>query len=242
MQLNNWLKNNQLFNLDAFISYLFKQHCLLCNASTKSQISLCKQCIDALPRTPQPCCPQCGLATQGEVCGKCLKEKPYYDKTTALFAYAFPFNAVLQEYKYNHALYLSKTIAQLFVDNILSHNIDIIIPMPLHPNRLKERGFNQSAEVAYILAKAIGIPVNDTACQRIKHTPPQASLPLKERLKNMRGAFSVNQALATQHIKGKRIAIIDDVITTGSTVNELSLVLKKAGALSVHCYAFARAT
>ncbi len=240
--MNNWLKNNQWFNFDNVMHHVFKQHCLLCASLTNNQLSLCKACIDALPRAPHPSCPQCGLKTLGEVCGKCLKEMPSYDRTTALFAYTFPFNVVLQQYKYNHALYLSNTLAQLFIDHTLNHEIDVIIPMPLHPKRLKERGFNQSVEVAKIIASRIGMRIDYDSCMRIKNTPPQASLPLKARLKNMRGAFSVNQALAAKHIKGKRIAIIDDVITTGSTANELSLMLKKAGAKSVHCYAFARAT
>jgi ComF family protein len=240
--VNNWLKNNQWFNLNTLTLLVFKQYCLLCASTTNNQLSLCKQCIDTLPRLAKPSCPQCGLQTQGEICGKCLKQKPHYDETTALFAYAFPFDVVLQEYKYNCAMHLSKTLAELFIESALKHNVDVIIPMPLHPNRLKERGFNQSVEVANIIAQRIGIPIDNKSCLRIKNTPPQAGLPLKERLKNMRGAFSVNQELANILIKGNRVAIIDDVITTGSTVNELSLVLKKAGAISVHCYAFARAT
>ena len=140
-------------------------------------------CIASLQTAPTPCCPKCGLQTQGEICGNCIKETPYFDKTKALFTYAFPVDALLHHYKYTHALFLSDTLTKLVSEALLKREVDTIIPMPLHPSRLKERGFNQSLEVAKVIAKQHNITIDSVSCQKIKDTPPQASLPLKERKK-----------------------------------------------------------
>jgi ComF family protein len=239
--MNNWLKNNQKLKFNALFQHLFQQHCVLCTALTKNEHCICQACIDDLPLASDTCCPQCGLSSQGEVCGRCLKQPPHFDSTKALFTYTFPADALLQHYKYSHALYLSETLATLFSENLLNTTCDVIIPMPLHPTRLKERGFNQSLEVAKVVSTQMNIPVDSKSCIRIKNTAPQASLPLKERLKNMRGAFEIKQNLIQNHLKGKHIAIIDDVMTTGTSLNELAKTLKQAGAKQVDCWVIARA-
>ena len=186
-----------------------KLHLMRC--STNSEFSICAACVQDLPLAPHPSCPQCGLSTQGDICGKYLKQPPHFDATHALFAYGYPVDALLQHYKYNNALYLSQTFAQLLSEKMQDKDIDVIIAMPLHPSRIKERGFNQSLELAKIIAKQHNIRFDSNSCHRIKNTPPQASLPLKSRLKNMQGAFACNQSFS-----GKHIALIDDVMTTGS--------------------------
>ena len=239
--INNWLKINQKLNLSRFLRFSFKQNCLMCAAPT-SELSFCGHCINSLNPAPNPSCPQCGLSTQGEHCGQCLKSTPAYDTTEALFSYTFPTSAILQHYKYNNALFLSQTFGALFSEQLAPNNqykeIDLIIAMPLHADRIKERGFNQSLEIAKTMAKQLSIPLDKTSCMRIKNTAPQASLPLKARLKNMRGAFQINMR---NNIKGKRIAIVDDVMTTGASLNELAKTLKKAGATHVECWVVARA-
>lgn len=239
--INNWLKINQKLNLGRFLRFPFKQNCLMCAAST-SRLSLCEPCINSLNAAPNHCCPQCGLTTQGEYCGQCLQSTPAYDTTKALFSYTFPTSAILQHYKYNNALFLSQTFGTLFSEQLAAANqhkaIDLIIAMPLHADRIKERGFNQSLEIAKTMAKQLSIPLDKTSCMRIKNTAPQASLPLKARLKNMRGAFQISMG---NNIKGKRVAIIDDVMTTGASLNELAKTLKKAGATHVECWVIARA-
>jgi ComF family protein len=235
--MNNWLKYNQLSNFANVFTYLFKQNCTLCSASTDNKLSLCSACINDLPLSPNPCCPQCGLSTQGDICGQCLKQPPHFDVTHALFKYGYPVDAILQHYKYNNALYLSQTLATLLCATIQDKDIDVMIAMPLHPNRIKGRGFNQSLELAKIIAKQRLIALDSTSCKRIKDTPPQASLAFKHRLNNMKGAFTCNQSFA-----GKHVALIDDVMTTGSSLNELAKILKKAGARKISCYVLARTT
>lgn len=134
---------------------------------------------------------------------------------------------------------LANTFAALFNKKLLTLNpsqrIDLIIPMPMHSARLKERGFNQALEIARMIAKNAQIKCDFTTCQRTKLTPPQASLALKERIKNIRGVFS-----CTQPLQGLNIAIVDDVMTTGASLNELAKTLKRAGASHVECWVVAR--
>jgi ComF family protein len=235
--MNNWLKINQKLNVSNLISLLFKQNCILCASATDLAHSLCHDCVESLPYAPKLSCPQCGLESQGEICGSCLKNEPHYDFTHALFSYAYPIDAILQHYKYNNALYLSHTFGHLLAEKIINFDSDIMMAMPLHPTRIKTRGFNQSLEVAKIIAKQFNIQLDTTSCQRIKNTPPQASLALKERAQNMKGAFACNA-----NFKGKHIALVDDVMTTGASLNELAKTLKLAGAAKVSCYILARTT
>lgn len=112
---------------------------------------------------------------------------------------------------------------------------DLIIPMPLHPQRLQERGFNQSLEVAKVVSEKLKVKLNHSVCERIKLSPPQANLPLKERVKNMKGAFNCNHSL-----HGQTIVVIDDVMTTGVNLNSLAKTLKNAAAKRVDCWVIAR--
>lgn len=146
----------------------------------------------------------------------------------------------MQHYKYRNMLPLAYAFASLFHSYKLSAhaditNIDLIMPMPMHRDRLKVRGFNQALELARLISKSTNISLDYSSCQRVKFTPPQASLPLKERIKNIRGAFSCQQ-----NLHGKNIAIIDDVMTSGASLNELAKTLKEAGAAHVECWVIAR--
>lgn len=146
---------------------------------------------------------------------------------------------MMQRYKYGSMLNISQIFGQLLSQKINSGGVDLIIPMPMHPTRIKERGFNQALEIAKVLDNVLtenhAKKLDYKSATRQKLTPPQASLPLKERVKNIKGAFQVNSDLT-----GKRIAIVDDVMTTGASLNELAKTLKKAGASHVECWVVAR--
>ena len=241
-QLKNiCLKNNHWLKFTNFLNAVFKQNCLLCASSLPAntranQIGLCTDCLKELPNSPASSCPQCGLSSNGLTCGACLNSSPDFDATHAVFIYAFPIDAMMQRYKYGNAHHLSHTFGQLLAEKIRSDSIDLIIPMPMHPARLKERGFNQALEIAKVFSKE---KLDYKSAIRQKLTPPQASLPLKDRVKNIKGAFAVNENLAA-NLVGKRIAIVDDVMTTGASLNELAKTLKKAGASHVECWVIAR--
>lgn len=233
--MNNWLKYNQKLNFDALLNKLFRQSCVLCGAKANGKISLCLNCLEDLPRAPNPQCPQCGLGTNGETCGNCLNNAPHYDKTHALFSYTYPVDRIIQHYKYNNALFLSRTFGLLLKDGMIESDIDLIIPMPLHPNRMQARGFNQSLEMGKVIAKHRNLKLDTTSCSRIKNTPPQSSLKPKDRIKNMNGAFDCQGTMSGMHI-----VLIDDVMTTGASLNALAKTLKQAGATKVSCYVIAR--
>ncbi len=215
------------------------QPCLLCGADAPSAdmpaAPLCPGCLADLPRLTGPRCPVCALPTPlGETCGGCLKHPPAFDATRAVFQYAYPLDALLQHYKYGQGLHLAGFLAEQLAAEIDTRP-DLIVPMPLHPKRLKERGYNQAGEIAKRLANRLDLPLALSACTRAKDAPPQASLPLKERRKNIRGAFECKADLS-----GKRIALIDDVMTTGASLNELAKTVKKAGAVEVRAWVVAR--
>jgi ComF family protein len=218
---------------------LFKQHCLLCAAYDDGSLGLCNDCLNDLPWHNAPKCPQCGLSSNGLVCGSCLNSSPDFDATHSLFTYDFPLDTMMQRYKYGSMLNLGNIFGAMLSKKINLAGVDLIIPMPMHPKRLKERGFNQSLEIAKVITKNHTEKLDYTSTQRQKYTPPQASLPLKERVKNIKGVFKVN-ADAMEHFKNKRIAIIDDVMTTGASLNELAKTLKQAGADHVECWVIAR--
>ena len=201
---------------------------------------MCEGCLTDMPWHDCAQCPQCSLpAYDDQLCGHCINSPPDFDATRALFRYEFPVQQMLQRYKYGELLALGETFGNLLGNHIAANRLtalpDLIIPMPLHPQRLKERGFNQSLEIARVVSKNLGARLDHRACERIKLSPPQASLPLKERVKNMKGAFTCLQSL-----HGQSILVIDDVMTTGASLNALAKTLKKAGAGRVECWVVAR--
>lgn len=208
---------------------------MLCTAVEGGDLGICDGCHKDLPWHSAPQCPQCGLLSNGLVCGSCLNTPPEFDATHSLFTYDFPLDAMMQRYKYGNMLNLGHIFGKMLSKKVDLANIDLIIPMPMHPTRLKERGFNQSLEIAKVLSKNCPQKLDFTSAQRQKYTPPQASLPLKERVKNIKGVFKISADL-----NGKRIAIVDDVMTTGASLNELAKTLKQAGAAHLECWVVAR--
>jgi ComF family protein len=216
---------------------LLPQACMLCTASNGGQLGLCVDCLKDLPWHNAAHCPQCALPALDNLhCGHCLNSPPDFDTTHALFRYEYPFDAMLQRFKYNQRLTIADTFGTLMANALQpATRPDVIIPMPLHPQRLKERGFNQSVELGRVLAKRLDIKLDLQSCVRIKFAPPQVSLPLKQRVKNMRGAFRCDNRL-----NGLRVALLDDVMTTGASLNALAKAVKKAGAAHVECWVLGR--
>jgi ComF family protein len=237
--LNNCLKNKHMLKIGTLCLGLFKQDCVLCDAQLDALESnthaVCRACRNDLPWHPNASCPQCGLASDGNVCGSCLNNPPDFDATHAVFLYDYPIDAMMVRYKYGQMLHLNATFGQLLAQKVANHTLDLVIPMPMHPARMQERGFNQAHEIAKVITKHCREKLDIQSVARIKLTPPQASLPLKDRVKNIKGAFKANANLS-----GKRIAIVDDVMTTGASLNELAKTLKKAGASRVECWVVAR--
>lgn len=215
--------------------HLLSQDCLLCGANSGETL-LCQACETDLPRPSSPACPRCALPTlHGEVCGRCLVRPPYYDATSAAFRYAFPIDKLVQSFKYGHRLALAGYFGRQLAWLSEIGAADLIIPLPLHPLRLRERGFNQALELARPVGKACRIPIDARSCSRIRHTAIQADLPWRERARNVRGAFH-----CTSDYTNKRLLLVDDVMTTGASLNELARTLKLHGAAQVALLVVAR--
>jgi ComF family protein len=190
-----------------------------------------------LPRLSRESCPSCALpAPGGGVCGECLRHPPHFDRTLAAYRYAFPLDKLIQALKFRDHLILINYFADALVP-LVTTRPDCLVALPLHPQRLRERGFNQSLLIARRIADRLDIPLLPDACERIRNTTPQSSLPWKERDKNMRQAFSCRP---DADIRGKHVAIVDDVLTTGASIGELAKVLKQAGAKEVSAWVMAR--
>ena len=210
--------------------------CLLCGADSRAGL-LCPACAADLPPLPAACCPQCGEATtHGERCGACLKEPPAFDNTLALFRYEFPVDRLIQALKYGHQLALAAWFGECLAGIVAAAGHDLLLPLPLHPDRLRERGFNQSAEIARRVARVLGTRTCEGAVQRSRDTRPQVGLRPEERRQNIDGAF-----VASSGFRGLRVAVVDDVLTTGATVGAVAAALRQAGAISVDVWCVARA-
>lgn len=191
-----------------------------------------------------PRCKRCALAVPpGAVsCGACLLRAPPYTAAAAAFDYAFPWDGLIARFKFNAALDLAALLAQQLDTAIQRAGNDaphLVLPVPLSPSRLRERGYNQSWEVARRLPRMRATRADPTLLVRVKDTPHQTALPPGERAANVRGAFAL-EPLRAAEVRGRRIALVDDVVTTGATVAELSSVLLAAGAASVQVWMLAR--
>lgn len=197
----------------------------------------CAGCDASLCYLNAPHCPTCALPTaQGEICGHCLGKTPSFSHTIAVFSYQFPVDQLIQSLKYHEQLALAQAFAEKLAQRVDQANLpDYVIPMPLHPAKLKSRGFNQAQLIAEPLARALNIPLLTHACHRLRDTPSQTSLPWKERSRNVRGAFD-----CTVDLSGKRIALVDDVFTTGASLNELATAVHKRGADKISAWVVAR--
>jgi ComF family protein len=218
------------------INALLPQDCFLC-AAPAGDCLLCPACVASLPHLTPERCPLCALPTPGAaVCGACLKQAPHFDATQAVFRYEFPVDRLIQSLKYAHRLagadFLGRELAQLQVP----FRPDLILPVPLAPARLAERGFNQALEIARPLARALDVSLETSRVHRRCDTAPQASLPWKERKRNIRHAFECELDLT-----GKAVLVVDDVMTTGATLDELARTLKAHGAARVENFVLARA-
>lgn len=197
----------------------------------------CEACDAALPYLDAPHCPVCALPTPaGEVCGHCLADPPLFSHTTAVFGYAFPLDQLIQGMKYGEQLALAHAFAKKLARRIDQSALpDCVIAMPLHPAKLRERGFNQSLLLAATVSRELKLDLLRNACQRVRDTHPQSVLPWKERRKNVRNAFSCDMDLA-----GKRVALVDDVLTTGASLNALAAAVAKKGAAEISAWVIAR--
>ncbi|STY28392.1 competence protein ComF [Legionella wadsworthii] len=213
--------------------------CVLCNQFHDDKMAVCNSCIELM--TPLgAACRYCAYPLADPhflACGRCIKKPPSFDRAFINYIFEEPLRNLLHQFKYHNGLYLGSFLCQLMLLSLPNHeNLpECLIPVPMHPQRIKARGFNQAAVLTRLLAKKLKLPFDLTKCQKVLNTKPQASLDGEQRKKNLREAFK------TQKMPWKHVAIIDDLLTTGSTANEIACTLKKSGVAKVDVWCCARA-
>ena len=214
-------------------SLLFGGSCYLCRGAAHGV--LCEDCDADLPRLGTAHCPRCALTSPGgTVCGHCLTRPPAFDATNAALAYAFPADVLVQALKFRGELALAPVLGGLLA-RCISERADWIVPVPLSGERLRARGYNQALEIARHVSGATGTRLALDACRRSRDTPAQMDLPLAERARNVRGAFECPRLIGSG-----TVAVLDDVMTTGATLDEVAATLKRAGAARVVNWVVAR--
>lgn len=208
--------------------------CVVCGAAGTDQ-DLCAGCYADLPWIEQAC-QRCALPLPRDgVCGPCLRQPPAYDRCRSALWYAPPASLLLTAFKHRGRLACGRVLGELLAQCLpASLAVDALVPVPLHWRRRWQRGYNQAAELAHWLSRAHGIPVL-TAISRCRPTPPQQGLSAAARSRNLHGAFRLRRP-----VQGLRLALVDDVITTGRTGSALATLLQRNGAQRVELWSVAR--
>ncbi|MBF0265264.1 MAG: ComF family protein [Gammaproteobacteria bacterium] len=233
-----------------FIQFLQHQisssHCILCNKEADIEISLCPQCINNLPINQQACI-YCAIPlssnTKQLICGHCQKNPFIFDQSFSPFLYHDSIIPLIHQLKYQEKLYIARTLAKLFTHQLQKINFrkpDALVPIPLHTSKYKQRGYNQTQEITNFISKELHIPIDNQLLVRKKPTISQQSLNAKQRQNNMKDAFEVKQE--NNMIKNyHHITLIDDVMTTGNTLQSAAKQLKKSGISVIDTWTIARA-
>ena len=234
------------FSLEAWLhrlSYAIAPgRCLLCNSRSRRKLDLCPDCEKDLPVLSGGC-PSCAEPDHDNICPQCLKNPPPYSAALCGFRYSFPVDQLIHKFK-NQGISVAGYVLTMLACQQLHRELTLalaekplITSIPLHPNKQRTRGFNQSEMIANWLANTLSVPKNHKLLSRTRETPSQQTLNAKEREQNLKGAFQLHDADA---VVGRSVLLVDDVVTTGSTVAASSRLLMQAGAEDVVVFAIAR--
>jgi ComF family protein len=256
------MRRSQVYTkIDRWTGWVLPPRCVLCRRpGQRPAYDLCAECEAEIPVVPDPC-RRCGLTrivadgamgdTEGregaegteDGCTRCRTLNLPYSRCVAPWAYEFPVTQLVQALKYEGALANARVFGTRLVAQALREHVDpgrgaaLVVPMPLHPSRLVERGFNQSHEIARVVSRLLDLRLAGTGLRRVRSTAPQVGLSRQQRVGNLSGAFAADASL----VAGQNVVLIDDVVTTGSTAIEAASTLRAAGAVSVAVWAVARA-
>jgi ComF family protein len=233
--VNGWLLRVQ--------GLVLPPNCVLCGERGQPpMLDLCPPCAADLELNGcacQRCAAPLAGTTSTLMCGRCLRRPPRFDSAFAPFRYAYPLDQLLRAFKYRGILSYGRVLGSLLASHVCARGGPLperIIPVPLHPSRHRERGFNQASELALPVSRRLNVPLDERLCRRIRATVDQTELDARLRRRNVRRAFEVVGSTKLRHV-----ALLDDVLTTGSTASELARVLKRAGVRTVEIWAVARA-
>lgn len=222
---------------------LLPASCILCSAQGQEDLDLCDRCHADLLRNHYSCsvCAEPLDAIVGALCGACIRRRPRFRSTHCAYRYDYPLAHVIRAYKYQSRIAYSRVLGELLARSLAANRSaawpQLLLPVPLGRARFAERGFNQAMEIAKHVAARLSIPIRTDILKRCRETAEQAGLERAGRRRNVRNAFTLVQPLETVHV-----AVIDDVVTTGSTVSEIARVLRRAGVNHIEIWALARAS
>lgn len=227
--------------IDLLQRALYPAVCALCGAPAEADIDLCRACRDELPHNHNGC-RRCALplpaAAERSICGNCRDQPPPFERCLSPLLYRPPLDRLIAGLKFHGQLRYGRLLGELLADYLQRARPpapQLIIPVPLHPSRLRQRGYNQALEIARPLSCRLRIPLAYRICARQRATPAQAELEKDQRQRNIRGAFVSSAAIHARHV-----ALVDDVLTTGATAGELARLLKSKGVERVELWAVAR--
>ena len=233
--------------LEAAVSLLYPPVCTICGENVRRGEYLCNRCEAKVVRIVAPFCQKCSEPFQGSItseftCANCAHRTIYFEAAVSAYRGRGIVREIIHEFKYGRQIHLRHLVARwlqaaLDDERIRGSRFDIVAPVPLHATRLRERGFNQASLLAASLSAKTSI-ASKRVLQRIRYTTTQTALDRSERMENLHNAFRLRK---NANVRGLRVLLIDDVLTTGSTLSECARILKRAGALSVHAATAARA-
>lgn len=231
----------------AILSLFYPPLCVICSADIRADEYLCDDCQAKAPRIKPPFCEKCSEPFAGAIsgsfsCANCAHRTLHFDAAVAVYRSRGIVRKLVHDLKYNRQVHLRHPVADWLGETLddprlRGRRFDMLVPVPLHPARERERGFNQAQLLAGLLSAEISVPVRG-ALERVRYTTTQTAFDRAERMENLRDAFRLRKKV---NVRDSRVLLIDDVLTTGSTLSECARVLKKAGALSVHAATAARA-
>ena len=233
--------------LPALGSLFYPPICVVCFGTVEGIEYLCPNCLGRAPRIVPPFCAKCsepflGAITQTFSCANCEHRTLHFDAAVAAYRSRGLVRQLVHDFKYGRQRHLRYPLAEWLGETLndarlRSRRFDLIVPVPLHPARERERGFNQATLIAELLANRLSLPLRPVL-ERIRYTTTQTAYDRAERMENLQDAFRLRK---NRDVRGLRVLLIDDVLTTGSTLSECARVLKAAGAISVHAATAARA-
>lgn len=239
------LQKSELFQ--AAVSLLYPATCAICREQVRAGQYLCDRCEGKIVRIVRPFCETCSEPFDGSIntafsCANCAHRTIHFKAAVAAYRGRGIVRDVIHEFKYNRQIHLRHLVARwlraaLDDERLRGQQFDVLVPVPLHPARQRERGFNQATLLAELLSAHAAIPCR-SLLKRIRYTTTQTALDRAERMENLHNAFRLRK---NTDVRGLRMLLIDDVLTTGSTLSECARVLKRAGAKSVHAATAARA-
>jgi len=229
-----------------FLNFLFSGRCLICEKDFESNQRICEVCLSNIKYISSPICTRCGVPFDSEIgrdhlCGTCLISEVYFARARAVGIYEGVLQEAVHLLKYKGRTLLAKPLGGILancnLDSVDFKSYDFLIPVPLHRKRLRERGFNQALSLARCLGRKSEVTIDYISLRRVRWEGPQINLSKKDRERNVRGAFLCNE----DRVKGGNVLLVDDVYTSGATVNECAKVLLNAGAARVDVFTLCRA-